>query len=164
MDQDTNEWKAFPSLEGATGWLNSQPLTVAGLRGTVVLVDFWTYTCINWLRSLPYVRAWADKYWSRSTPRGAEAAADWDSLRSPENYLGHERTWNFASPGGRIANRFHARDLHLAMGPARSERACPARSMVVTGAADHRTRHRDERTEGRWPPVAPAGPGWTCAA
>jgi thiol-disulfide isomerase/thioredoxin len=281
MDQDTNEWKAFvtranqllratihpatmqlpvegafPALEGATGWLNSQPLTVAGLRGTVVLVDFWTYTCINWLRSLPYVRAWADKYKNQGlvvigvhTPefgferdianvhravkdlrveypvainsdyaiwsafdnhywpalyfvdaqgnirhhqfgegqykhsemiiqqllaeagvddigqelvsvdaRGAEAAADWDSLRSPENYLGHERTWNFASPGGaeldkphsyavperlrlnhwalsgdwtmqrqatvlntaggRIANRFHARDLHLVMGPA----------------------------------------------
>jgi thiol-disulfide isomerase/thioredoxin len=52
----------LPSLDGATGWLNSPPLTPAGLRGKVVLVDFWTYTCINWLRSLPYVRAWADKY------------------------------------------------------------------------------------------------------
>jgi len=52
----------FPSLGGATEWLNSPPLTAAGLRGKVVLVDFWTYTCINWLRSLPYVRAWAGKY------------------------------------------------------------------------------------------------------
>jgi len=52
----------FPSLDGATGWLNSQPLTAAGLRGKVVLIDFWTYTCINWLRSYPYVRAWAEKY------------------------------------------------------------------------------------------------------
>src|SRR6266480_4912057 len=50
------------SLGGATGWLNSPPLTTAGLRGRVVLVDFWTYTCINWLRTLPYVRAWAEKY------------------------------------------------------------------------------------------------------
>ncbi len=281
MDQDTNEWKAFimranrlfratvhpaaaqlpiegdlPSLGSATEWLNSQPLTAAGLRGNVVLIDFWTYTCINWLRSLPYVRAWAEKYKDHGlvvigvhTPefefekdvdnvrraatdtrveypiaidsdyaiwnafdnhywpalyfidaqghirhhqfgegdyeqsemilqlllneagiggtghelvsvdaRGAEAAADWGSLKSPENYVGYKRTENFASPGGagldkrrvyaaparlrlnhwalsgdwtvekeatvlnkadgRIAYRFHARDLHLVMGPA----------------------------------------------
>jgi thiol-disulfide isomerase/thioredoxin len=246
----------MPSLDGATGWLNSPPLTTAGLRGSVVLVDFWTYTCINWLRTLPYVRAWADRYQGHGlvvigvhTPEfdvehdldnlrravkdlrveypvavdndyaiwsafdnhywpalyfvdtqgqirhhrfgegdyeesemilqqllteagsggighdlvsveaeGAEAAADWASLRSPENYLGYERTENFASPngavldtphayavptrlrlnhwalagawtvqrgavalnqaGGRIAYRFHARDLHLVMAPA----------------------------------------------
>src|SRR6266478_3125112 len=52
----------FPSLAGATEWLNSPPLTAAGLRGKVVLIDVWTYTCINWLRTLPYVRAWAEKY------------------------------------------------------------------------------------------------------
>jgi thiol-disulfide isomerase/thioredoxin len=246
----------LPSLGGATGWLNSRPLTAAGLRGKVVLVEFWTYTCINWLRTLPYVRAWAEKYKDQGLvvigvhapefafeknvdnvrraaktlrvdypiaidsdhaiwrafkneywpalyfvdaqgrirhhqfgegeyeqsemiiqrllaeagiggigdelvsvdARGAEAAADWGSLKSPENYLGHERTENFASPGGpvlekrrvyaapaqlglnhwalsgdwtlqkdaivlnktngRIAYRFHARDLHLVMGPA----------------------------------------------
>jgi thiol-disulfide isomerase/thioredoxin len=51
-----------PALYGATGWLNSTPLTAAELRGKVVLVDFWTYTCINWLRTLGYVRAWAEKY------------------------------------------------------------------------------------------------------
>src|SRR4051812_39217929 len=50
------------SFEGATGWLNSAPLTPESLRGRVVLVDFWTYTCVNWLRTLPYIRAWADKY------------------------------------------------------------------------------------------------------
>ena len=247
---------ALPSLGGATGWLNSQPLTAAGLRGKVVLIDVWTYTCINWLRQLPYVRAWAEKYKERGlvvigvhSPefafeknvdnvrraakdmrvdypiaidnnyaiwralkneywpalyfvdargrirhhhfgegeyerseriiqqllseagsvgighdlvlvdgRGLEAAADWGSLKSPENYVGYERTENFASPGGavldkrrvyaaptrlrlnhwslsgdwtikkqltmlnnpngRIAYRFHARDLHLVMGPA----------------------------------------------
>jgi thiol-disulfide isomerase/thioredoxin len=49
-------------FDGATGWLNSKPLTREGLRGRVVLVDFWTYTCVNWLRTLPYVRAWAAKY------------------------------------------------------------------------------------------------------
>jgi thiol-disulfide isomerase/thioredoxin len=52
----------MPSLDRATGWLNSPPLTAADLRGHVVLVNFWTYTCINWLRILPYLRAWADKY------------------------------------------------------------------------------------------------------
>ncbi len=245
----------LPSLVGATTWLNSQPLTVDGLRGKAVLINFWTYTCINWLRQLPYVRAWAEKYKDQGltvigvhTPefefeknidnvrqastemkidypiavdndyavwrafgnrywpalyfidtqgrirhhqfgegkyeqserviqqllsesgtgrvgqkmvevdaRGFEAAADWSSLKSPENYLGYERTENFASSssavlnkprlytapaqlqrnqwalsgdwtigrqgivlnksGGRIAYRFHARDLHLVMGP-----------------------------------------------
>jgi thiol-disulfide isomerase/thioredoxin len=49
-------------FDGATGWLNSPPLSPEGLRGKVVLVDFWTYTCINWLRTLAYVRAWAERY------------------------------------------------------------------------------------------------------
>jgi thiol-disulfide isomerase/thioredoxin len=260
----------LPSLGSATEWLNSPPLTAAGLRGKVVLIDFWTYTCINWLRTLPYVRAWAEKYKDHGLKdhglknqglvvigihapefifeknvdnvrraakdmkvdypiaidndhaiwrafkneywpalyfvdtqghirhhqfgegeyeqsemiiqqllaeagvggighelvsvdaRGLEAAADWGSLQSPENYVGYGRTENFASPGGavldkahvyaaparlslnqwalsgdwtakkqsivlndvlnpangRIAYRFHARDLHLVMGPA----------------------------------------------
>ena len=187
----------LPSLGRVTGWLNSQPLTAAGLRGKVVLIDFCTYTCINWLRQLPYVRAWSEKYrdWGLvvigvHTPefpfekdienvrralkglkvdfpiatdndyaiwrafnnnywpalyfidttgrirhhhfgegayeqsektiqkllsdagkttgrdlvsvdeRGVEAAADWSSLKSPENYLGYERTENFASLDG----------------------------------------------------------------
>ena len=50
------------SLARADAWLNSPPLTPGALRGKVVLVDFWTYTCINWLRTLPYVRAWDEKY------------------------------------------------------------------------------------------------------
>jgi thiol-disulfide isomerase/thioredoxin len=195
----------LPSLGGATGWLNSPPLTPAGLRGKVVLVGFWTYTCINWLRQLPYVRAWAGKYSGQGlvvigvhTPefpfehnadnvrqavqemridypvatdnnygvwrafgnhywpalyfadaqgrirhhhygegeyqqsemiirqllaeagsagagdglvsvdaRGAEAPADWDTLRSPENYTGYERTENLASPGGAVPGKPH---------------------------------------------------------
>ena len=186
------------SLRTATAWLNSPPLTVADLQGKVVLVDICTYTCINWLRTLPYVRAWDAKYrahglvvigvhapeflfehdldnvrraikdmqvehpiaidntfsiWrafrNRYWParylvdaggrirhrkfgegdyesseraiqetladggardvsrglvsgngRGIEAAPDWDNLKSPENYLGYERTENFASSNG----------------------------------------------------------------
>jgi thiol-disulfide isomerase/thioredoxin len=256
----------FPSLSGATEWLNSAPLTPAGLRGKVVLVDFWTYTCINWLRTLPYIRAWAEKYkdqglvvigvhtpefgfehsienvrrevaglkvdypvavdsdyavWDAFAnhywpalylidtqgriryhhfgegnyeqsemmiqqllaeaghrdvshqlvtvdPQGIEVAADWGDLRSGENYVGYDRTANFASPGGavvgkhqvyaaprqlflngwalsgdwtierqfvrlnqpngRIIYRFHARDLHLVMGPA--ARGAPVRFRV----------------------------------
>jgi thiol-disulfide isomerase/thioredoxin len=52
----------FPSLQGATGWLNSEPLTASSLRGRPVLVEFWTFTCINWIRTLPYVRSWFEKY------------------------------------------------------------------------------------------------------
>jgi thiol-disulfide isomerase/thioredoxin len=52
----------MPSLGGATGWLNSEPLGPAELRGHVVLVNFWTLTCINWLRQEPYVRAWSQAY------------------------------------------------------------------------------------------------------
>jgi thiol-disulfide isomerase/thioredoxin len=52
----------MPSLDGATEWLNSKPLSAAGLRGKVILVDFWTFSCINSIRTLPYLRAWAEKY------------------------------------------------------------------------------------------------------
>ncbi|MET0230646.1 MAG: cytochrome c biogenesis protein DipZ [Rhodanobacteraceae bacterium] len=53
---------AMPSLDGAVAWLNSPPLTREALRGKVVVIDFWTYSCVNCLRTLPYVRAWYDKY------------------------------------------------------------------------------------------------------
>ena len=52
----------MPGLDGATGWLNTEPLDPAELRGKVVLVDFWTLTCINWLRTEPYIRAWSQAY------------------------------------------------------------------------------------------------------
>ncbi len=53
---------ALSALDRTAEWLNSPPLKAAGLQGKVVLVDFWTYTCINWIRTAPYVRAWAEKY------------------------------------------------------------------------------------------------------
>jgi hypothetical protein len=70
------------SLGGATAWLNSPPLTTAAdLQGKVVLVDFWTYTCINWLRTLPYVRAWAARYSEQGlVTSGPCAAIETDAL------------------------------------------------------------------------------------
>ena len=52
----------MPPLSGAVEWLNSPPLTREALKGKVVLVDFWTYSCINCLRTIPYIKAWAEKY------------------------------------------------------------------------------------------------------
>ncbi len=260
----------MPSLSAATGWLNSQPLTPASLRGKVVLVDFWTYSCINSIRQLPYLRAWARKYknqglvvigvhspefafeknldnvrravtdlrvgspmataidsdhriWQafdnaywpaiyivdahgrirhhvfgegeyEQTERviqqllaeagarnvdqalvsgdgkGIEAAPDLADLKSPETYVGSERSENFASKGGslfsshgvysapeplslnhwalvgdwtigkhsaalnkvggRIVYRFHARDLHLVMGPTAKGAAVAFRVLI----------------------------------
>ncbi|HET9446790.1 MAG TPA: thioredoxin family protein [Steroidobacteraceae bacterium] len=62
LAEDTHMAQQMPSLERANAWLNSPPLTAAKLRGKVVLIDFWTYSCINWWRTLPHVRAWARKY------------------------------------------------------------------------------------------------------
>ncbi|MFP3465185.1 thioredoxin [Leifsonia sp. SIMBA_070] len=73
----------LPSFSRATGWLNSQPLTPEGLRGRVVLVDFWTYTCVNWLRTLPYLRAWHEKY--------AEVGLTIVGVHTPEFGFEHDR-------------------------------------------------------------------------
>ncbi len=66
---------SLASFRGATGWLNSPPLTPEGLRGKVVLVDFWTFTCINWIRTAPYVRAWAAEIQGPRTCSGRRAHA-----------------------------------------------------------------------------------------
>jgi thiol-disulfide isomerase/thioredoxin len=56
---------SLSALDGAPVWLNSEPLAAAGLRGRVALVEFWTYSCVNWLRTLPYVRAWHRRHRDR---------------------------------------------------------------------------------------------------
>ena len=71
----------LPSLDGATGWLNSEPLTQAGLRGKVVLVGFWTYTCINWLRQLPYLRAWVARCRGRSNGSSVARSVSISAIR-----------------------------------------------------------------------------------
>jgi thiol-disulfide isomerase/thioredoxin len=62
MSSSYPDHSAPSALDGASVWLNSEPLTVTGLCGRVVLVDFWTYSCVNWLRTLPYLRAWYERY------------------------------------------------------------------------------------------------------
>ncbi|MEJ0038153.1 MAG: thioredoxin family protein [Gammaproteobacteria bacterium] len=275
----------LPHLDRATEWLNSPPLSTADLRGKVVLVDFWTYTCINWRRTLPYLRVWAEKYkdqglvvigvhtpefsfeknaanvrvaakeqnvdypiaidsdyaiWNafdnhywpalyfidpqgrirhhqfgegeyeklerviqqllaeagRASPvsapaviegQGAEAGADWPSLRTAETYVGYGRDNNFASPGGgkldrsrvyaaptalklnqwalagswtmkkestisqkangKITYRFHARDVHLVMGPV--THGAPVRFRVtIDGQPPHASHGVDVDAEG----------------
>src|SRR5207237_10733286 len=59
----------LPAFTGANAWLNSPPLTPAGLRGHVVAVDFWTFTCLNWLRTLPYLRAWPKQHRDKALAR-----------------------------------------------------------------------------------------------
>jgi thiol-disulfide isomerase/thioredoxin len=83
----------LPSLAGATGWLNSEPLTRESLRGRPVLVEFWTFTCINWIRTLPYVRGWFEKYRANGlvvlgvhTPE-FEVERDVDNIRRAANAM-----------------------------------------------------------------------------
>jgi thiol-disulfide isomerase/thioredoxin len=82
------------ALDSAPVWLNSPPLTAEGLRGRVVLVDFWTYSCVNWLRTLPYLRAWDERYRARGlTVVGAHAPEfgfehDLDNVRRACTELG----------------------------------------------------------------------------
>ena len=86
------------SFAGATSWLNSQPLTPEGLRGRVVLIDFWTYTCINWLRTLPYRRAWAAKYADAGLTLVGVHTPEFDFERDLDNVTAHARSLGVQYP------------------------------------------------------------------
>ena len=86
------------SFDGATGWLNSEPLTPDGLRGRVVLVDFWTYTCVNWLRTLPYVRAWAAKYADAGLTVIGVHTPEFGFERDVDNVTAHTRSLGVEYP------------------------------------------------------------------
>ena len=73
------------SLDQANEWINSPPLTAPALRGKVVLIDFWTYTCINWLRTLPYVRAWHEKYRDQGLVVIGVHAPEFSFEKNPDN-------------------------------------------------------------------------------
>jgi thiol-disulfide isomerase/thioredoxin len=86
------------SFDGATGWLNSEPLTPEGLRGRVVLVDFWTYTCVNWLRTLPYVRAWDAKYRDAGLTVVGVHTPEFGFERDLDNIVKHSRAFGVEYP------------------------------------------------------------------
>jgi thiol-disulfide isomerase/thioredoxin len=88
----------LPSFEGATGWLNSDPLTPEDLRGRVVLVDFWTYTCVNWLRTLPYLRAWAAKYRDEGLAVIGVHTPEFDFEQNIENVIAQSRSLGVEYP------------------------------------------------------------------
>ena len=83
---------------GATRWLGSEPLTPEGLRGRVVLVDFWTYTCVNWLRTLPYVRAWAAEYADAGLTVVGVHTPEFGFERDVDNVIAQTRDLGIAYP------------------------------------------------------------------
>jgi thiol-disulfide isomerase/thioredoxin len=86
------------SFDGATSWLNTEPLTPEGLRGRVVLVDFWTYTCVNWLRTLPYVRAWSAKYANAGLTVVGAHTPEFGFERDLDNVVAQSRNLGFDYP------------------------------------------------------------------
>jgi len=88
----------LPQLTGATQWINSEPLTREKLKGRVVLVDFWTYSCINCLRTLPYVRAWAEKYKSQGLVVIGVHAPEFAFEKDPNNVMAAVRNLGITYP------------------------------------------------------------------
>lgn len=88
----------LPSLDAATMWLNSPPLAPAALRGKVVLVQFWTYTCINWRRTMPYIRAWSEKYKASGLVMLGVHTPEFDFEKDVENVLKFTRDADIAFP------------------------------------------------------------------
>jgi thiol-disulfide isomerase/thioredoxin len=88
----------LPSFVGTTGWLNSEPLTPEGLRGQVVFVDFWTYTCVNWLRTLPYVRAWDAKYAAQGLTTIGVHTPEFDFEHDVDNIVAQARALRVPYP------------------------------------------------------------------
>ena len=88
----------LPSFERATGWLNSEPLTPGDLVGGVVLVSFWTYTCVNWLRTLPYLRDWNEKYSAAGLTIVGVHTPEFDFEGDPRNVASHVRSLGIEYP------------------------------------------------------------------
>ena len=88
----------LPDFSGATGWLNTDPLSPAELRGRVVLIDFWTYTCVNWLRTLPYVRAWVAKYAEQGLTVVGVHTPEFDFERDVDNIRAQARALRVPYP------------------------------------------------------------------
>src|SRR5579862_8495296 len=89
----------MPALDGATEWLNSEPLGPAELRGHVVVVDFWTFTCINWLRTEPYVRAWSRAYRDDGLITIGVHTPEFSTASSPSACTRPSSRWSTTSSG-----------------------------------------------------------------
>jgi len=76
-----------PEFSGISQWLNSEPLTMEGLRGDVVLIDFWTYTCINCIRTMPYLRDWNEKYADRGLTMVGVHTPEFDFEKITDNVV-----------------------------------------------------------------------------
>jgi len=120
----------LPGFDGAVGWLNSEPLTAHDLRGKVVLADFWTYTCINWLRTLGYVREWAAKYDEQGLVVVGVHTPEFPFEANTENVVEAVRALNVEFPV--------ALDPHYSVWDAFSNRYWPA---VYLADAEGRIRH-----------------------
>ena len=103
---------ALSPFGGATGWLNSAPLRPATLRGRVVLVDFWTYTCINWLRTAPYLRAWDAKYRDAGLTIVGVHTPEFGFEHDPENVAARTRELGIEYP---VLAFSHCRDVVAAV-------------------------------------------------
>jgi thiol-disulfide isomerase/thioredoxin len=88
----------MPPLDGATEWINSVPLSSTGLRGKVVLVDFWTYTCINWMRTMPWLRTWQQKYGDEGLVIVGVHSPEFEFEKDPENVRRAVRELNVGFP------------------------------------------------------------------
>ncbi|MFZ1086810.1 MAG: thioredoxin family protein [Terracidiphilus sp.] len=95
----------LPGLSGATGWINSSPLTAEELKGKVVLVDFWAYSCINCLRSLPYLQAWAEKYKDRGLVVIGVHTPEFDFEKEQSNVQKAARKYGITFPIAMDSNR-----------------------------------------------------------
>ena len=87
MGEKAAEKDLAPEIDGGTRWLNSQPLTMAGLKGKVVLIDFWTYSCINCIRTLPYLTAWDTKYREKGLVIIGVHSPEFEFEKNPDNVL-----------------------------------------------------------------------------
>ena len=124
----------LPSFDGATGWLNSPPLTPTACAGKVILVNFWTYTCINWLRQLPYLRAWAGTY--------ADHGLVVIGVHTPE--FGFEHELADVRSQGTLADRLSGRDRQRLRGPRCLFQPLPAGRLLRRRAGRIRHHHFGE--------------------
>jgi len=149
----------MPPLTGATTWINTPPLTTEQLRGKVVVVDFWTYSCINCIRSIPYVRAWAEKYKDQGLVVIGVHTPEFAFEKSEANVRQNIQRLGIAYPVARVQEPVLARPLfHRRQGPdpppplrrRRLRRVRARHSATAEGGRRGRRRQRRGQGSGQW--------------